>query len=65
MQKQPIFEARTHGYRTYRVPGIAIRPGGVVLATAEARRARAATGTSMRSYCAGAAMAEITGMISD
>ena len=37
MQKQPIFEARTHGYHTYRIPGIAITPEGVVLATAEAR----------------------------
>ena len=37
MHKQPIFEARTFGYHTYRIPGIAIAPGGVILATAEAR----------------------------
>ena len=37
MQKQPIFEARTHGYHVYRIPGIAVTPSGVVLATAEAR----------------------------
>lgn len=37
MEKQPLFEARTHGYHVYRIPGIAVTPGGVVLATAEAR----------------------------
>lgn len=37
MTKQPLFEARTKGYRVYRIPGLAVSPGGAVLATAEAR----------------------------
>lgn len=37
MNKQALFEARTGGYHVYRIPGIAVTPGGVVLATAEAR----------------------------
>ena len=37
MNRQPLFEARTHGYYTYRIPGIAVTPGGAVLATVEAR----------------------------
>ena len=32
-----LFEARTGGYRTYRVPGILATEQGTVLATAEAR----------------------------
>lgn len=38
--KAHLFEARTGGYRTYRVPGIVCTPDGVVLVTAEARRGR-------------------------
>lgn len=37
-EKNHLFEARTQGYLTYRVPGIVCTPGGVVLATVEARR---------------------------
>ena len=37
MTKKPLFEARTYGYHVYRIPGIAVTPGGAVLATAEAR----------------------------
>ena len=37
MHKQPLFEARTAGYHVYRIPGIAVTPGGTVIATAEAR----------------------------
>ena len=35
-----LFEARTKGYSTYRVPGIVTTRSGVVLATAEARRGK-------------------------
>ncbi len=35
--KQNLFEARTHGYKTFRIPGLAVTSGGVVLATVEAR----------------------------
>ena len=38
LEKNHLFEARTEGYRTYRVPGILCTRNGVVLATAEARR---------------------------
>lgn len=37
MDRQHLFEARTNGYKTYRIPGIVTTPGGAVLATAEAR----------------------------
>ena len=37
-EKVHLFEARTQGYHTYRVPGILCSPNGVILATAEARR---------------------------
>ena len=33
-----LFEARTEGYRTYRVPGILTTESGVLIGTAEARR---------------------------
>jgi len=36
-EKQYLFEARTQGYHTYRIPGIAVTKNGVVLATTEAR----------------------------
>ena len=35
-----LFEARTEGYRTYRVPGILCSESGVLIATAEARRGK-------------------------
>lgn len=38
LEKQGLFEARTGGYHTYRVPGLLVTQRGVVLATAEARR---------------------------
>ena len=38
MHKQHLFEARTGGYRVYRIPGLLASAGGVVLATVEARR---------------------------
>ena len=37
-----LFEARTHGYSTYRVPGILTTKSGVVIGTAEARRGKGA-----------------------
>ncbi len=40
LEKTVLFEARTHGYHNYRIPGIVVSPGGVVLATVEARRGR-------------------------
>lgn len=40
LEKIHLFEARTKGYHTYRVPGILCTPNGVVLATAEARRGK-------------------------
>jgi len=38
LEKMNLFEARKDGYHNYRVPGIVRSPGGVILATAEARR---------------------------
>ncbi len=38
LEKTDLFEAGDHGYYIYRVPGISVTPGGVVLAYAEARR---------------------------
>jgi sialidase-1 len=37
MESQNLFEARTHGYWTYRIPGLVVTPNNVVLATTEAR----------------------------
>ena len=37
LEQQDLFEARTHGYKTYRIPGLAVTGAGTVLATAEAR----------------------------
>lgn len=37
IDRQDLFEARTSGYRTYRIPGLAVTRNGVVLATTEAR----------------------------
>jgi sialidase-1 len=37
MEKQDLFEARTNGYHTYRIPGIAVTKNNVVLVTTEAR----------------------------
>ncbi|MFO7870351.1 MAG: sialidase family protein [Kiritimatiellia bacterium] len=37
LHKQDLFEARTHGYKTFRIPGIAVTKNNVVLATCEAR----------------------------
>jgi len=37
LEKQNLFEARTSGYWTYRIPGLAVTPKGTVLATTEAR----------------------------
>ncbi len=37
-KRQNLFTARTHGYRTYRIPGIAVTKHNVVLVTCEARR---------------------------
>jgi sialidase-1 len=37
LEKQNLFEARTEGYRTYRIPGIAVTRRNVVLVTTEAR----------------------------
>ena len=36
--KNALFEARTHGYHIYRIPGLLVTQRGVVLATTEARR---------------------------
>ncbi|MEZ5413203.1 MAG: sialidase family protein [Opitutaceae bacterium] len=38
MDKQPLFQARTGGYHTCRIPGLCVTRSGTVLATAEARR---------------------------
>lgn len=38
ISKTPLFEARTDGYRVFRIPGLLAAGGGVILATAEARR---------------------------
>ena len=40
LEKVNIFEARTEGYWSYRVPGIVCTPRGVVLVTVEARRGK-------------------------
>lgn len=40
LQKQDLFEARTHGYWTYRIPGIAVTKTNTVLVTTEARPGR-------------------------
>jgi hypothetical protein len=37
LHKHDLFEARTHGYKTYRSPGIVVTEDGTVLASAEAR----------------------------
>lgn len=37
LEKQDLFEARTHGYKTCRIPGLAVTRNNVVLATGEAR----------------------------
>lgn len=37
LKQQDLFEARTHGYKTYRIPGLAVTRAGTVLATTEAR----------------------------
>lgn len=37
IEKQDLFEARTNGYHTYRIPGIAVTRNDVVLVTTEAR----------------------------
>lgn len=37
IEKQNLFEARTHGYHTYRIPGIIATPNNTVLVTTEAR----------------------------
>ncbi len=37
IEKQDLFEARTNGYHTYRIPGIAVARNDVVLVTTEAR----------------------------
>ena len=37
-QKTPLFEARTLGYHTYRIPGIAVAHDGALLAYCEARK---------------------------
>ncbi|MBZ0301046.1 MAG: glycoside hydrolase [Anaerolineae bacterium] len=38
LHKQDLFEARTSGYHNYRIPGLAVTPGGAVLACCEARQ---------------------------
>lgn len=40
LEKQDLFEARTRGYHTCRIPGIAVTRNSVVLVTAEARPGR-------------------------
>lgn len=40
LEKVNIFEARTNGYWSFRVPGMVCTPRGVVLASAEARRGK-------------------------
>jgi sialidase-1 len=42
METQNLFEARTHGYWTYRIPGIAVTKRGVVLVSTEARPGKGA-----------------------
>ncbi len=37
-QKTPLFEARTQGYYTYRIPGLAVARDGALLAYCEARK---------------------------
>lgn len=39
-EKTVLFEARQGGYWNYRIPGLAVTPGGVVLAYCEAREGR-------------------------
>ena len=39
-EKRDLFEARTGGYRVYRIPGIVVTSRGVVLAHCEARQGR-------------------------
>jgi len=38
--KQTLFEARTGGYHSYRIPGIVVTPGGTVQAYCESRQGR-------------------------
>jgi sialidase-1 len=40
MDKQRLFEARVGGYHNYRIPVLAVAPGGAVLAACEARGGR-------------------------
>jgi sialidase-1 len=40
IDKQHLFEARTGGYRTYRIPGILCTPNDIVMVTTEARLGR-------------------------
>lgn len=40
LEKQDLFEAKTEGYFTYRIPGLLVTRSGAVLATVEARRGR-------------------------
>ena len=40
LEKTNLFEARTNGYWSYRVPGMVCTPRGVVLVTVEARRGK-------------------------
>jgi len=57
LEKQDLFEAGAEGYYTYRIPGLLVTQRGAVLATAEARRGKAATGTTAMSCCAAVSMA--------
>jgi len=40
LEKQDLFEARTNGYKTYRIPGMVATRNNVVIVTAEARPGR-------------------------
>jgi sialidase-1 len=40
LEKQDLFQAGNEGYFTYRIPGMVVTRGGVVLVTVEARRGR-------------------------
>ena len=40
LDKTHLFEGRTEGYHTYRVPGILCTKNNVLLGTAEARRGK-------------------------